>query len=309
LAQRRTVSTLIDEACRAGAALERARAVAGITPRTLQRWREADGIRADARAAAARARTPANRLSDAERDAILAVANAPEFAHLPPTQIVPMLADRGRWIASESTFYRVLRAAGQLQHRGRSRAPSHQRPEPLQATAANQLWSWDTTYPAHRRAGRLLLPVPDRGCLQPQDRRLGGVRDRGRRHANGSLIFATSSLTATEIKDAPRVRLEDKLEVERLGSGFFAAVLRLGYMERPRFDTILDLLSQTAYPPSAEHPSLFLSRARIGTANVRAAIRWRARLYAFMQRNTPSPDFLLDAPSEQLIEIGVHYEL
>jgi len=133
--------------------------------------------------------------------------------------------------------------------------------------------------------------------------------NRDRRHANGSLIFATSSLTATEIKDAPRVRLEDKLEVERLGSGFFAAVLRLGYMERPRFDTILDLLSQTAYPPSAEHPSLFLSRARIGTANVRAAIRWRARLYAFMQRNTPSPDFLLDAPSEQLIEIGVHYEL
>jgi len=140
------VSTLIDEACRAGAALERACAVAGITPRTLQRWREADGIRADARAAAARARTPANRLSDAERDAILAVANAPEFAHLPPTQIVPMLADRGRWIASESTFYRVLRAAGQLQHRGRSRAPSHKRPEPLQASAANQLWSWDITY-------------------------------------------------------------------------------------------------------------------------------------------------------------------
>ncbi len=112
-----------------------------------------------------------------------------------------------------------------------------------------------------------------------------------------------------EIEDTPRVRLEDKLEVERLGSGFFAAVLRLGYMERPRFDTILDLLSQTAYPPSAEHPSLFLSRARIGTANVRAVLRWRARLYAFMQRNTPSPGFLLDAPPEQLIEIGVHYEL
>jgi KUP system potassium uptake protein len=112
-----------------------------------------------------------------------------------------------------------------------------------------------------------------------------------------------------EIEDAPRVRLENKLEVERLGAGFFAAVLRLGYMERPRFDTILDLLSQTAYPPSAEHPSLFLSRARIGTANVRALIRWRARLYAFMQRNTPSPGFLLNAPPEQLIEIGVHYEL
>ena len=112
-----------------------------------------------------------------------------------------------------------------------------------------------------------------------------------------------------EVEDTPRVRLENTLEVERLGSGFFVAVLRLGYMERPRFTTIPDLLSQSAYPPSAEHPSLFLSRARVGIANVGAASRWRARLYAFMQRNTPSPTFLLGVPPERLIEIGVQYEL
>jgi putative transposase len=133
------MSTLIDQACRAGARLECACEVAGITPRTLQRWRDGDGIRADARAAVGRERTPANRLSDAERAEILAVANAPEFAHLPPSQIVPMLADQGRWVASESTFYRVLREADQLKHRGRSRAPAHKRPQPLQATAPNQL--------------------------------------------------------------------------------------------------------------------------------------------------------------------------
>jgi KUP system potassium uptake protein len=112
-----------------------------------------------------------------------------------------------------------------------------------------------------------------------------------------------------EVEDAPRVRLEDKLTVERLGSGFFAAVLRLGYMETPRLATILDLLSQSAYPPSTEHPSLYLSRARVDIANVCATSRWRARLYAFMQRNTPSPTFLLGAPPEQLIEIGVQHEL
>jgi K+ transporter len=44
-------------------------------------------------------------------------------------------------------------------------------------------------------------------------------------------------------------------------------------------------------------------------ANVGAASRWRARLYAFMQRNTPSPTFLLGAPADRLIEIGVQYEL
>jgi transposase InsO family protein len=140
------VNTLIEEACAGGARLEKACEVLGLSPRTLQRWREEGAIRADERAAAALARVPANRLSDAERDEILSVVNQPQFAHLPPSQIVPALADQGRYVASESTFYRVLREAEQLKPRGKSRPPSRQRPQPFEATAANQLWSWDITY-------------------------------------------------------------------------------------------------------------------------------------------------------------------
>jgi putative transposase len=148
------VSQLIDEACAAGARLEKACEVLGISPRTLQRWREEGSIRADGRAAAAEGRVPANRLSDAEREEILTVVNQPEFAHLPPSQIVPALADRGRYLASEATFYRVLRDAEQLKPRGKSRPPSHQRPLPFEATAPNQLWSWDITYLATTIKGR-----------------------------------------------------------------------------------------------------------------------------------------------------------
>jgi transposase InsO family protein len=76
----------------------------------------------------------------------LSVANGPEFAHLCPHQIVPALADQGRYLASESTFYRVLRAAGQLARRGKPKAPARARPAPLTATGPNQVWSWDITY-------------------------------------------------------------------------------------------------------------------------------------------------------------------
>lgn len=63
-----------------------------------------------------------------------------------PKQIVPRLADRGEYIASESTFYRVLRAENQLAHRGKARAPSA-RPRPdIEASAPNQVYSWDITY-------------------------------------------------------------------------------------------------------------------------------------------------------------------
>ena len=111
------------------------------------------------------------------------------------------------------------------------------------------------------------------------------------------------------MEDSPRVRLEHKMKVETLGSGFFAAVLRVGYMETPRHDSILNLLSQSAYPPSSEQPSLFLSRARIQLGSLKPSVRWRAHLYTFMQRNAPSPAFLLGAPPEQVIEIGVQHEL
>ena len=52
---------------------------------------------------------PANRLSEVERQQILAVCNTPAYAHLPPYQIVPRLADQGIYLASESSFYRILK--------------------------------------------------------------------------------------------------------------------------------------------------------------------------------------------------------
>ena len=138
------VVSLIQEASQAGCRLAVACREIGISLRTLQRWQVNGHIQSDARQRAAR--TPTNKLSDAERKRILAVANSAEFASLPPSQIVPTLADRGEYLASESTFYRVLHQAGQQQHRGRTRAPRRRPVSTHQATSPNQLWCWDITY-------------------------------------------------------------------------------------------------------------------------------------------------------------------
>jgi transposase InsO family protein len=140
------VTAYIDEARQSGARLSQACRLVDISARTLQRWRETGEVKADGRKAAAQQRQPANQLSEQERSQILSIANQPLFSQMPPSQIVPALADQGRYIASESSFYRVLKQAGQLAHRGKAKAPRHQRPTPLQASAANQLWSWDITY-------------------------------------------------------------------------------------------------------------------------------------------------------------------
>lgn len=98
---------------------------------------------------------PANKLSDEERQQILEVCNQPEFSSLPPSQIVPTLLDEGRYIASESTFYRVLKAHNQLFHRGRSQnKKTHCKPRGYTATGPNQVWSWDVTYLPSRVKGQ-----------------------------------------------------------------------------------------------------------------------------------------------------------
>lgn len=141
---------LIDEAVQAGARQARACAVMNVTSRTVQRWRHTPADRRPE----ARHEAPANKLSKAERAEVLAAANRPGYASLTPHQIVPKLADEGIYLASESTFYRILKEAGQAQRRGRSQAPQRRPITTHRATGPNQVWCWDITWMPSSVKGR-----------------------------------------------------------------------------------------------------------------------------------------------------------
>jgi putative transposase len=147
LEDRMTLIEHIAEARAGGARLAQVCALAGIDPRTVQRWRKHDGLtRGDRRPDAIRPQ-PSHALTVEERARIVAVANQPRFAETPPARIVPMLADEGIYIASESSFHRVLRAHGQMNRRGRARPPRPSRPPTTHiATAPGQVWCWDITF-------------------------------------------------------------------------------------------------------------------------------------------------------------------
>ncbi|OLQ75587.1 transposase [Photobacterium proteolyticum] len=114
--------------------------------RTLQRWLN-KGIAEGDRRLTAKRPVPANKLSDDDVARILEICNREEYASLPPSQIVPRLADDNVYLASESTFYRVLKAHNQLHHRGRSQTPRKVKaPTSYTAEKPNQVWSWDITY-------------------------------------------------------------------------------------------------------------------------------------------------------------------
>lgn len=147
LEDRQCLSQDIDAAHAAGARLHMACEIAGIDVRTLQRWKAQQGlVKGDGRPLAVRP-VPAHALSPTERAALLRVANEPRFADVPPARIVPMLADEGVYLGSESSLARVLREQGQNSHRGRAKKPRAVRPPSTHvATAPRQVWCWDMTY-------------------------------------------------------------------------------------------------------------------------------------------------------------------
>ena len=164
--------SLVEEAVRAGARQEAAAGILGLKARTLQRWREQSVEGGEDRRQGPLAE-PANKLSPAEREVVLTTANSPEYRDLSPAQIVPQLADEGKYVASESTFHRLLRAAKQMAHRHRAKPAASKKPREQVATGPNQVWCWDITY----------LPGPVRGTffflylfLDVWSRRIVGAR-------------------------------------------------------------------------------------------------------------------------------------
>jgi putative transposase len=146
LEHRQHIIVVLEEALSCGARLARACEEAGIAPCTFRRWQAEGRVLTDQRPAAQRPE-PANKLAPQERENLLSVFSEPEYASLPPSQVVPALADKGVYLASESTCYRVLHAAGQQHERGRARQRQQRaKPNEYEANGANQAWSWDVTW-------------------------------------------------------------------------------------------------------------------------------------------------------------------
>ena len=148
VSDRENAVMLIKEAVFSGARLWKACEEIGITERTYYRWeklnKQYDSY--EDRRPHAEHPDPVNKITAEERQQIIDTVNSPRFASMPPCEIVPALADEGTYIASESTFYRVLREEKMQNHRGRAESP-HTRPISTHvATAPNQVWMWDITY-------------------------------------------------------------------------------------------------------------------------------------------------------------------
>jgi len=84
-------------------------------------------------------------LDAAERGVLLDTLNSERFANCAPATVYATLLDKGIYLGSVRTMYRLLADAGQSAERRAQRVhPAYAKPE-LLATDPNQVWSWDIT--------------------------------------------------------------------------------------------------------------------------------------------------------------------
>lgn len=135
---------LIDEAHENGARYSTACQVAGISVRTLQRWRKRRGIKDNRKGSVKRV---VRKLPTECRQEIIVPCNSERFQGMNPHEIVPLLLIDGIYLASVSTFYRVLKEENLVHHRSNTKPKNGcgKPPEQL-ATGSDQVYCWDITW-------------------------------------------------------------------------------------------------------------------------------------------------------------------
>ena len=90
-------------------------------------------------------RAPPNKLSEAEAEAVLRVLRSERVVDASPAQVFHLRLDEGTYLASTSTYYRLLRAAGEVRERRRHASHRPRVRRELVATQPLVVWSWDIT--------------------------------------------------------------------------------------------------------------------------------------------------------------------
>jgi transposase InsO family protein len=115
----------------------------GISERTIERWNKY-GIKDNRKGTQ---KSVPRKLTEAEKEEIYKTCCSEEFKDSNPHEIYHNLLDRGVYLASESSFYRILREKKALAHRTDTREGiSRTKPEERVANAPNQVWMWDITW-------------------------------------------------------------------------------------------------------------------------------------------------------------------
>ena len=100
-----------------------------------------------------KASTQPRALSPQERTLVIETLHSEAYCDQPPREVYQRLLERGKYLCSVSTMYRILRHLGEQGERRQQRPAQHHAIPRLLAQAPNEVWTWDITKLALLRRG------------------------------------------------------------------------------------------------------------------------------------------------------------
>jgi KUP system potassium uptake protein len=109
--------------------------------------------------------------------------------------------------------------------------------------------------------------------------------------------------------DVPHTDSDDRIEMEELEAGFFRVRARYGFMETPDLPQLLKLCAAQGLRLKLMETTFYLGRETVVTRTSAGMMRWRKRLFGFMQRNAQSATAFFNVPPNRVVELGAQIDL
>lgn len=117
------------------------------------------------------------------------------------------------------------------------------------------------------------------------------------------------ALLTIKTKEVPKVKKEERVQIEELGNNFYRIVVMFGFMEVPKMKHILEACREKGIHFPVTETTFVLGRETLIPRGNPDLSLWRERLFAVMARNAERPTTYFKIPPNQVIEVGIQLEI
>ncbi len=116
-------------------------------------------------------------------------------------------------------------------------------------------------------------------------------------------------LMSLVVEDVARVPDMDRVEIEKLGEGFYRIVARFGFVEDSEVPRVLELCAEQGMHFDMMDTTFFLGRETLLPSKKPGMAIWREHLFSWMWKNASRAMDSLKLPPNRVVELGTQVEI
>ena len=126
---------------------------------------------------------------------------------------------------------------------------------------------------------------------------------------HNKVVHETTLIVAVETVDTPRLRQNERYEVESVAPGVHQVLLRYGFMEEPNVPAALAACSGRGFRFKDEEATYFIGRESVFAGKAPGMHPLLERLFVLLNRGADSAARFFGLPAERVFEVGTRVEL